>query len=59
MVVRVLAGEEITDLAARSNGLYLGAFQSFMPMWENPSGWRATAHAQTTPTWNGFYVICG
>ncbi len=38
LVVKDLAGEDIADLAAGSNGLFLGAFQSFLPMWENQYG---------------------
>lgn len=38
MVVADLAGEPVHELAARSNGWYLGLFQSVLPVWENQYG---------------------
>jgi flavin-dependent dehydrogenase len=48
MIVKDLAGEPIDDYVTRANVLYLGAFQSVLPMWEhqyglmgNPQVWSA------------------
>lgn len=48
LVVKDLAGEPIAELAAGSDGLFQGAFASFLPMWEgqyglmgNPQVWSA------------------